>query len=60
MLHTMIQDYDKEEKAYRKKKRMEKLAPLLIKCAILAALVFLALWFWPKIWGFLSGLIGPS
>ncbi len=59
-LHDLMAHFDKEKRSYRRKKKLRKMVPALIKLAVLGALVLIAWRFWPEITDFLARLVGEA
>jgi serine/threonine protein kinase len=59
-LHDLVSHFDKAKKGYSRKKKFRKLGPFAVKALILGVIVILAVVFWPKISGAVSGLLGQE
>ncbi|NLW51370.1 MAG: protein kinase [Candidatus Brocadiaceae bacterium] len=59
-LHSLMGDIEQQNRAYTRRLRMKRLAPLLIQAAVLLALIIALVVFWPQIWSVLSRLFGGA
>ena len=57
-LHTLVKDFDKEKRAYGRRRKLHRLVPYLISLGVLTAFAVAAWQLWPTIRGFLGGLAG--
>ncbi len=57
-LHELVSGFDGARRSYRRKKKLKKMLPGLLKLAVVAAVGVLIYLFRAPIWGLISGLIG--